>query len=47
MLDRQRPDLEPRGTISLKGKAEPIGVYGPAQDSVTLSGRLSRRKELT
>jgi len=40
-------NLEPRGTISLKGKPEPIAVYGRARDSVTLPGRLSRRKELT
>jgi len=47
LLEGQPPDLESRGTISVKGKAEPIAVYGRARDSVTLSGRLSRRKELT
>lgn len=38
-------NLEPRGTISLRGKDEPITVYGCAPDSVTLLGRLTRRKE--
>jgi adenylate cyclase len=37
--------LEPRGTISLRGKPEPIAVYGCAPDSVTLPGRLTRRKD--
>jgi adenylate cyclase len=40
--DRQ---LRPRGTLSLRGKTRPIEVY--ALDSVTLSGRSTRRKELT
>ena len=39
-------NLEPRGTISLRGKPEPIAVYGCAPVSVTLPGRLSRRKDL-
>jgi adenylate cyclase len=39
-------NLEPRGTISLRGKSKPIAVYGCAPDSVTLPGRLTRRKDL-
>jgi adenylate cyclase len=35
------PDLEPRGALALRGKAEATPVY-----SVTLPGRLARRKEL-
>ena len=45
LLEDER-GLEPRGTISLRGKARPIGVYGRAPDSVTLPGRLPRRKDL-
>jgi adenylate cyclase len=44
LLEDER-NLEPRGTISLKGKDKPIAVYGPAPGSVTLHGRLPRRKE--
>jgi class 3 adenylate cyclase len=40
--DRQ---LRPCGTLSLRGKTRPIEVY--ALDPVTLSGRSTRRKELT
>jgi adenylate cyclase len=47
LLESSEPGLAPRGRITLRGKSEPIAVYGLAQDSVTLSGRLSRRKELT
>lgn len=36
------PDLEPRGALELRGKSEATPVY-----SVTLPGRLARRKELT
>lgn len=36
--------LEPRGAICLRGKAQPIAVYG--QPAVTLPGRPPRRKEL-
>jgi class 3 adenylate cyclase len=35
------PDLEPRGALALRGKVEATPVY-----SVTLPGRLARRKEL-
>jgi adenylate cyclase len=38
--------LEPRGTISLRGKRQPITVHGRAPGSVTLPGRLTRRKDL-
>jgi adenylate cyclase len=38
-------ELEPRGTISLKGKARPVAVYGRVSDPVTLPGRPARRKE--
>jgi len=41
------PELVSRGTISLRGKAEPIAVHGVARDSVTVSGRSAHRKELT
>jgi adenylate cyclase len=44
LLEDQR-NLEPRGTISLRGKPEPIAVYGCPPDSVTLPGRLTRRKD--
>jgi adenylate cyclase len=37
--------LDPRGTISLRGKARPIAVYGCGSDPVTLHGRSTRRKE--
>jgi class 3 adenylate cyclase len=46
LLEGEHPELAPRGALSLKGKAKPIAVYGLAQDSVTLSGRRARRKEL-
>jgi adenylate cyclase len=39
-------NLEPRGTISLRGKPEPVAVYACPTDSVTLPGRLARRKDL-
>jgi adenylate cyclase len=45
LLDDGR-NLESRGTISLRGKSAPIAVYGCAPDSVTLPGRLTRRKDL-
>jgi len=37
--------LEPRGALPLKGKDEPVAVYGRALPSVTLPGRPARRKE--
>jgi hypothetical protein len=43
LLERERPNLESRGTISLRGKAEPIAIHGC--ESVTLHGRSTRRKE--
>jgi adenylate cyclase len=43
LLDHEPPDLDARGTISLRGKAQPIAVYG--RDAVTLHGRRTRRKE--
>jgi adenylate cyclase len=45
VLLEDQQGLEPRGTISLRGKPEPIAVYGCAPDSVTLPGRLTRRKD--
>jgi class 3 adenylate cyclase len=45
LLDGEYPELAPRGTLSLKGKARPIAVYGLTTDSVTLSGPPARRKE--
>jgi adenylate cyclase len=47
MLDGAGPELVSRGTVSLRGKAKPIAVYGLALDSVTLSGRLPRTNEPT
>jgi adenylate cyclase len=46
LLDAEAPELEPRGTFSIRGKAAPVAVYGLAKDSVTLSGRSARKKEL-
>jgi class 3 adenylate cyclase len=43
LLERERTGLESRGTISLRGKAEPIAVHTCAP--VTLHGRPTRRKE--
>jgi adenylate cyclase len=43
LLEREPSDLESRGTISLRGKAEPVAVYGCSP--VTLHGRPTRRKE--
>jgi adenylate cyclase len=45
LLDDEGPELEPRGTIVLKGKPEPVAVYALARDVVTLSGRPTRRTE--
>jgi adenylate cyclase len=45
VLLEDQQTLEPRGTLSLRGKDEPITVYGCAPNSVTLPGRLTRRKE--
>ena len=42
LLEDEHPELVPRGAVTLKGKATPIGVYGLA---VTLSGRSTRTKE--
>lgn len=47
LLDGARPELVSRGTISARGKAAPITVYGLPRDSVTVSGRFARRKQLT
>ena len=47
LLERDGPELAPRGTISLRGKAREIGVYGIARDSVTISGRPRRTTEPT
>jgi adenylate cyclase len=46
VLLEDQQGLEPRGAISLRGKREPIAVYGCPPDSVTLPGRLTRRKDL-
>jgi adenylate cyclase len=46
LLDGDYPELESRGTLALRGKSRPIAVYGLVTDSVTLSGRPARRKEL-
>jgi len=45
LLDGEHPQLEPRGTLSLKGKAQPVAVYGLATASVTVPGRLARTTE--
>jgi adenylate cyclase len=45
LLDGEHPELEPRGTLSLKGKAQPVAVYGLAAGSVTVPGRPGRRTE--
>lgn len=45
LLEQGGPALESRGGLALKGKHEPIAVYGLAADPVTLPGRLPRRKE--
>jgi adenylate cyclase len=45
LLEDDQQDLEPRGTISLRGKPQPIAVYGRPPGSVTLPGRLTRRKD--
>jgi class 3 adenylate cyclase len=45
LLDGEHPELEPRGTLSLKGKAQPVAVYGLAPASVTVPGRLARTTE--
>jgi len=46
MLDGEWPELGPRGTVALKGKAGPVAVHGLAAGPVTLSGRTTRRTEL-
>jgi adenylate cyclase len=45
LLDTDHPELEPRGSVSLKGKPVPIVVYGLAPGSVTV-GRSGRRTEV-
>jgi adenylate cyclase len=45
LLDGEHPELEARGTLSLRGKAQPVAVYGLAAGSVTVPGRPGRRKE--
>lgn len=47
MLDAAEPQLVSRGAIALRGKSQPVAVYGVARDSVTLSGRPSRTSEPT
>jgi len=47
LLDSAAARVQSRGTISVKGKARSIAVYGLARDSVTLSGRFTRTNELT
>jgi adenylate cyclase len=47
MLGVTEPELVSRGTIALRGKSQPVAVYGVARDSVTLSGRPRRRSEPT
>jgi adenylate cyclase len=44
LLDGDHPTLGPRGALNLKGKANPIAVYAPEPDPVTLLGRSERRK---
>jgi adenylate cyclase len=43
LLDRGSPRLEAHGSLRLRGKAEPVEIYGLSL--VTLSGRPARRKE--
>jgi adenylate cyclase len=43
LLDGQRPALEPRGALALRGKAKPTRVYALGPDPVTLPGRKQRR----
>jgi len=45
LLEGEQSELEPRGSLSLKGKAQPVAVYGLAAGSVTVSGRLGRTTE--
>jgi adenylate cyclase len=45
LLDGEHPDLEPRGKLALKGKAQPVAVYRLVAASVTVPGRLGRTTE--
>lgn len=45
LLEGDHATLEPRGEIRLKGKPDPVAIYGFAADPVTLPGRLPPRKE--
>jgi adenylate cyclase len=47
LLDAGGPELVSRGTISLRGKAKAVAVYGLARDFVTITGRPSRTNEPT
>jgi adenylate cyclase len=42
LLDGDPPELEARGELALRGKAQPVAVYGLAAASVTVPGRLRR-----
>jgi class 3 adenylate cyclase len=42
LLDSNPPELEARGELALRGKAQPVAVYGLAAASVTVPGRPSR-----
>jgi adenylate cyclase len=46
LLDRDSPELAPRGTLTLKGKMRAIAVHGLAGDPVTLRGRSARTTKL-
>jgi len=45
LLEGEHPELEARGTLSLRGKAQPVAVYGLSAGSVTVPGRSGRRTE--
>jgi adenylate cyclase len=45
LLEAERPELVERGSLALRGKACPVGVYGLAPASVTVPGRPGRTTE--
>jgi class 3 adenylate cyclase len=42
LLDSDPPELRARGELALRGKAQPVAVYGLGAASVTLPGRSGR-----
>jgi adenylate cyclase len=45
LLEAERPELVARGSLSLRGKARDVNVYGLAAASVTVPGRPGRTTE--